>query len=225
MPVATIPERTHPEMKKTWMTLLALMACLSLVAAACGDDESDSSGSGGGSETTEESASGGGDAPQPVGEACGEIPTEGEGSSAGMADDPTATAASNNPILSTLVDAVTAAELGDTLNDTSADYTVFAPFNGAFEKIPADDLAGLLEPEMKDTLTDILTYHVFAGEKLDIDALAEKGSLEMVNGDTVEVAAEGDTLTVNGETMVICGNVTTANATVHVIDTVLTPPA
>ena len=75
---------------------------------------------------------------EPVGEACGEIPTDGEGSSAGMADDPTATAASNNPLLSTLVAAVGAADLGDTLNDTSALQTVFAPFNGAFDKLDPD---------------------------------------------------------------------------------------
>ena len=47
----------------------------------------------------------------------------------------------------------------------------------------------------------------------------------MVNGDTVEIEASGDTLEINGESMVICGNVTTANATVHIIDTVLMPPA
>ena len=52
-----------------------------------------------------------------------------------------------------------------------------------------------------------------------------RSSLEMVNGDTVEIAASGDTLEINGESMVICGNVTTANATVHIIDTVLMPPA
>ena len=66
---------------------------------------------------------------------------------------------------------------------------------------------------------------MYAGEKMDVDALAEAGSLEMVNGDTVEIEASGDTLEINGESMVICGNVTTANATVHIIDTVLMPPA
>ena len=166
------------------------------------------------------------DMAKPVGEACGQIPADGQGSSAGMADDPTATAASNNPLLSTLVAAVGAADLGDTLNDTSASYTVFAPYNGAFDKLdPATVEALTTDPAQKDALTDILTYHVYAGEKMDVDALAEAGSLEMVNGDTVEIEASGDTLEINGESMVICGNVTTANATVHISDTVLMPPA
>ena len=167
-------------MRKPWMTLVALLAAFTFFAAACGDDD---------------------DAdrppatpprpprlppttrwataptwPSPVGEACGEIPTDGEGSSAGMADDPTATAASNNPLLSTLVAAVGAADLGDTLNDTSASYTVFAPFNGAFDKLdPATVEALTTDPAQKDALTDILTYHVYAGEKMDVDALAEAG--------------------------------------------------
>jgi uncharacterized surface protein with fasciclin (FAS1) repeats len=214
--------------KKPWLTLLALLAALSLIAAACGDDEEDTSSS----DTTEEPAEEGsdttvaeGDMAEPVGEACSAIPADGEGSSAGMADDPTATAASNNPILSTLVDAVTAAELGDALNDPEAEYTVFAPSNDAFAKIDEATLTGMLEPEMKDTLTDVLTYHVYDGGKLDIDGLVSEGELTMLNGGTVEIAEDGETAMINGESVVICGNVTTANATVHIIDTVLMPPA
>jgi uncharacterized surface protein with fasciclin (FAS1) repeats len=221
-------------MRKPWMTLVALLAAFTFFAAACGDDD-DSPAAGDTTPTTaapttdapaDDAMGDSPDAAEPVGEACGEIPSDGEGSSAGMADDPTATAASNNPLLSTLVAAVGAADLGDTLNDTSASYTVFAPFNGAFEKLDPAVVEGLTtDPAQKDALTDILTYHVYAGEKMDVDALAEAGSLEMVNGDTVEIEASGDTLEINGESMVICGNVTTANATVHVIDTVLMPPA
>jgi len=217
-------------MRKPWMTLVALLAAFTFVAAACGDDD-DAPAAGDTTPTTAAPADDTmGDSPdtaaEPVGAACGEIPTDGEGSSAGMADDPTATAASNNPLLSTLVAAVGAADLGDTLNDTSASYTVFAPYNGAFDKLdPATVEALTTDPAQKDALTDILTYHVYAGEKMDVDALAEAGSLEMVNGDTVEIEASGDTLEINGESMVICGNVTTANATVHIIDTVLMPPA
>ncbi len=229
--------RTH----RTWARALALVATLTLVAAACGDDDdgaTDTTGSDAVEQTTvggddsgdtgsgTSDGMGGDSAAEPLGEACGEIPADGEGSSAGMADDPTATAASNNPLLSTLVSAVTAADLGDTLNDTSASYTVFAPFNGAFDELDPAVLEGLTtDPAQQDALTDILTYHVHAGEKLDIDALAEAGTLEMVNGGTVEVEASGDTLMVNGEAMVVCGNVTTANATVHIIDTVLMPDA
>jgi uncharacterized surface protein with fasciclin (FAS1) repeats len=215
--------------KKTWITLVALLASFTLIAAACGDDDSGDAAAG---DTTEETTAPADDSmndedaamAEPIGEACGEIPSDGEGSSAGMADDPTATAAGNNPLLSTLVAAVGAADLGDTLNDTSASYTVFAPFNGAFDKLDPAVVEGLTtDPAQKDALTDILTYHVYAGEKLDVDALAEQGTLEMVSGGTVQIEASGDTLQVNGESMVICGNVTTANATVHIIDTVLMP--
>ena len=216
-------------MRKPWMTLVALLAAFTFFAAACGDD--DNSPAAGDTTPTTDAPAGttmgdSSDVAKPVGEACGQIPADGQGSSAGMADDPTATAASNNPLLSTLVAAVGAADLGDTLNDTSASYTVFAPFNGAFDKLdPATVDALTTDPEQKDALTDILTYHVHAGDKMDVDALAEAGTLDMVNGDTVEIEASGDTLKINGESMVICGNVTTANATVHIIDTVLMPPA
>ena len=136
-----------------------------------------------------------------------------------MAQDPAATAASNNPALSTLVSAVQAAGLVDTLNDTSAKYTIFAPANSAFEKIPAADLQALLAN--KDMLTDVLTYHVHAGQEYSLDNLPS--SLEMVNGGTVEIAPDGQTAKINGQSVVVCGNVETANATVHIIDTVLMP--
>lgn len=235
--------------KKPFMTSLALVAALSLGAAACGDDEPEDATSGSDTEQTT-AADGGGDtetttAPEdegtetddtmaeepaegeemvePVGEACSAIPADGEGSSAGMADDTAGTAASNNPVLSTLVDAVTAADLVDALNDPAAEYTIFAPANNAFEKIPAEDLDALLADT--DALTDVLTYHVFAEGKMDAAALSEETELTMLNGDTATLAMEGETLTINGESMVVCGNVTTANATVHIIDTVLMPPA
>ena len=83
-------------------------------------------------------------------------------------------------MLSTLVTAVTAAGLVDTLNDTSAKYTIFAPANSAFEKIPAADLQALLAD--KAMLTDVLTYHVYAGEEYTLDELPD--SLTMVNGGT-----------------------------------------
>jgi uncharacterized surface protein with fasciclin (FAS1) repeats len=93
----------------------------------------------------------------PTGVACAAVPTEGEGSVGGMADDPVGTAASNNPLLTTLVSAVGAAGLVDTLN-TGGPFTVFAPINTAFAKIPTDTLNGVLADT--DALTSILTYHV-----------------------------------------------------------------
>ncbi|HYI62504.1 MAG TPA: fasciclin domain-containing protein [Acidimicrobiales bacterium] len=228
--------------KKPLLSLLALLACLSLVAAACGDDGGDDTSAGdtteqsddaattagdSGSETTAGDDMSGddmsGDVAEPVGAACSEIPADGDGSSAGMAQDPAATAASNNPLLSTLVAAVTAADLGDALNDTSAEYTIFAPINSAFEALPEGTVESLTtDPEQMDTLTDVLQMHVVEG-KMDIDELIAAGEVTALNGATDTIEGEGDTFTINGDATVVCGNVATANATVHLIDTVLMP--
>ena len=149
-------------------------------------------------------------------------PSSGAGSFEGMAMDPAATAASNNPELSTLTAAVTAADLVDTLNGPGP-FTIFAPSNDAFAKVPAATLDALLADPGGD-LTSILTYHVIAGQELDAQQLADAGTEATVNGAEVEVAEAGDTIEVNGESAVVCGNVATANGTVHIIDTVLMPP-
>ncbi len=156
------------------------------------------------------------------GAACAAVPADGAGSFDGMANDPAATAASNNPVLSTLVTAVVAAGLVDTLN-SEGPFTIFAPFNDAFAAIPADDLDAILADT--DLLTSILTYHVVAGVSLDAQELVDAGTVTTVNGADLTIAATDDTITVNGVAMVICGNVQTANATVHIIDTVLVPGA
>lgn len=148
---------------------------------------------------------------------------DGDGSVAGMAADPVAVAASNNPLLKTLTAAVSGqlnpeVNLVDTLN--GGDFTVFAPVDDAFAKIdPA-----VIETLKTDTatLTNILTYHVVDGQ-LSPDEIV--GTHATVAGPELEVAGEGDDLTVNGESAVICGGVKTANATVYLIDTVLMPPA
>ncbi len=150
-----------------------------------------------------------------------ELPADGEGSADGMADDPVATAASNNPALSTLVMAVTQVGLVDTLNDTSQEYTVFAPVNDAFAAIPEADLNAVLADD--ELLTSILTLHVVPGEQMDAEARASAGTVETVNGQEITLTAEDGTLQVNGQASVICPNVMTANATVHLIDTVLMP--
>ena len=156
------------------------------------------------------------------GPGCAAVPTSGAGSFEGMAEDPAATAASNNPALSTLVSAVDAAGLVDTLNGEGP-FTIFAPSNDAFAKIPEDTLNTLLA-DPTGQLTDILTYHVVAGQSLNAAELAEAGSEETVNGASVEVAESGDTIEINGESAVVCGNVQVGNGTVHIIDTVLMPP-
>ena len=154
------------------------------------------------------------------GPACGAVPTEGDGSFAGMADDPAATAASNNPLLSTLVTAVTEAGLVDTLN-SEGPFTIFAPTNDAFAAIPADQLDAVLADT--DLLTSILTYHVVAGEQLSSQDLIDAGTVTTVNGGDLTITVDGDTVMINGAANVICMDVPTANATVHIIDGVLLP--
>ena len=146
------------------------------------------------------------------------VPKDGKGSFNGMATDPVATAASNNPLLSTLVTAVKQAGLVDTLN-SAPEITVFAPVNDAFAKIPAADLQKVLAD--KPTLTKILTNHVVAG-KLSPDQLA--GDHKTLAGTTITVKGSGENFTVGkADAKVICGNVPTANATVYIIDGVLMP--
>jgi uncharacterized surface protein with fasciclin (FAS1) repeats len=201
----------------------AAALALSLSLAACGNEDDPESGS---DDTTSESTPADdmgeeagedmGAAADTFGDACSAIPTDGEGSFDGMVDDPVATAASNNPLLSTLVTAVGAAELVDTLN-TAEGLTVFAPYNDAFAAIPEADLNALLED--KKGLTDVLTYHVVAGQLSPEDVVGDQTTLQ---GGTVTVEGGTDGMTVNGAN-VLCGNIPTANATVYVIDTVLTP--
>ena len=158
----------------------------------------------------------------PYGPLCAAVPADGEGSVSGMADDPVGTAASNNPLLTTLVAAVTAAGLGDTLNGAGP-YTVFAPVNSAFDKIDPATLESVLADT--DTLTSILTYHVLA-EQLSAADLVAGGTFATVSGAELTVAQVGETLVINGGAAAVqCADVPTANATVFLIDTVLMPPA
>ena len=152
----------------------------------------------------------------PFGPGCAGVPTTGEGSVEGMADDPVATAASNNPLLKTLVSAVTEADLVDTLNSAEA-LTVFAPTDDAFAAIPKKQLNALLKD--KEALTTVLTHHV-VGEQISPDSLA--GEHETLAGDMITVEGEGEDFTI-GDASVVCGNVQTANATVYVVDQVLMP--
>jgi uncharacterized surface protein with fasciclin (FAS1) repeats len=152
------------------------------------------------------------------------VPT-GAGSVSGMAMDPVATAASNNPLLTTLTAAVSGAlnpavNLVDTLN--GSEFTIFAPVDTAFAKLDPATIATLGTPEGAATLTSILTYHVVPGQ-IAPDALT--GSFTTVNGAELTVSGTGDNIVVNGESAVVCGGVKTANATVYLIDTVLMPPA
>ncbi|MFZ3291399.1 MAG: fasciclin domain-containing protein [Mycobacterium sp.] len=140
----------------------------------------------------------------------------------GMAQDPVATAASNNPLLSTLTAALSGklnpnVNLVDTLNN--GQYTVFAPTNAAFDKLPAATLDEL--KTNSDMLKSILTFHVVQGQaspaKVD-------GTHKTLQGADLNVTGQGNDLKVNTAGLV-CGGVHTANATVYMIDTVLTPPS
>jgi uncharacterized surface protein with fasciclin (FAS1) repeats len=137
-----------------------------------------------------------------------------------MSTAPVATAASANPLLSTLVTAVEKAGLVDTLNSASG-ITVFAPDNAAFAKIPAATLSKVLAN--KAELTKILTYHVVAGRYTPAQ-LAAGTPLKTLEGATVSPSMMGGTYEVNSAD-VVCGNVQTANATVYIINTVLMPPS
>ncbi|WP_309080733.1 fasciclin domain-containing protein [Zhihengliuella sp.] len=217
------------------LPVLGVLATATLALAAC---------SGGGSEETMEpsssapaSASSSPSAPASesadtmdpaanlVGPACAsyaeQVP-DGAGSVQGMAQDPVAVAASNNPLLTTLTKAVSGelnpdVNLVDTLN--SDEFTVFAPVDEAFAAIPEADLNAVVSDA--DMLTSVLTYHVVPGQIAPDEIVGEQ---ETVQGGTVEVAGEGDELTVNGAN-VLCGGVQTANATVYLVDQVLMPAA
>jgi uncharacterized surface protein with fasciclin (FAS1) repeats len=148
------------------------------------------------------------------------VPKSGAGSFTGMSTAPVATAASANPLLSTLVTAVKKAGLVDTLNSASG-ITVFAPDNAAFAKLPAATLASVLAN--KAELTKILTYHVVSGRYTPAQ-LASGAPLKTLEGGSVTPALMGSTYQVN-KADVVCGNVQTSNATVYIINTVLTPPS
>ncbi|MEU2079592.1 fasciclin domain-containing protein [Streptomyces sp. NPDC013489] len=203
---------------------VAAAAVLPFSLAACSDSGDESKASAPSSATADSSTSA--DAPsqdasamdEPFGPACAGVPKDGAGSFDGMAKDPVATAASNNPALSTLVTAVKKAGLVDTLNNAQ-NITVFAPTNEAFAKIPKADLDKVLAD--KATLTKILTYHV-VGQKLAPKQL-ENGSYETLQKGMITTKGSGEAYTVNDSSKVVCGNVKTANANVYIVDTVLMP--
>jgi uncharacterized surface protein with fasciclin (FAS1) repeats len=141
-----------------------------------------------------------------------------------MGPQPVATAASTNPLLTTLVGAVGKVPgLADTLNAAPA-LTVYAPVNTAFEKIPADTLSSVLNDQAK--LGALLSYHV-SGTRYDKDGLLAAGTTTELAGGTVKVGGSGDAITLTGgngqAANVVCGNIPTSNATVFAIDSVLMP--
>jgi uncharacterized surface protein with fasciclin (FAS1) repeats len=221
-------------------------ATLALVLSACGSGTSSAAGGSTSSRAVSSGAvssgavssgavssgavaagtSGPADEGQPFGAACAQVPADGLGSFQGMSTAPVAAAAAANPVLSTLVQAVGAAHLTDSLN-SQQEITVLAPANPAFEAVPANQRKTLLADVPQ--LTSVLTHHVIQG-RLTPEQLA--GRQTTLNNDTVTIEGSGQDLTISGDqtvtgkpASVICGNVPTANATVYIVDQVLRPQA
>ena len=210
---------------KKLTTTAAVIAAISLTAA-CGEDTDDAAADSATPEETTSATESMDPAANLVGPGCAgyaeQVP-DGDGSVQGMAQDPVAVAAGNNPLLTTLASAVSGelnpqVNLVDTLNGD--EFTVFAPVDDAFAELPKKTVNSLAKPANADQLSSILTYHVVPGQMAPADI--EGQQLETVEGGTVDVTGSGDELQVNGAN-VICGGVQTANATVYLIDEVMMP--
>jgi uncharacterized surface protein with fasciclin (FAS1) repeats len=221
------------------LAAVGAMAALAAVVGACSSAQGPATG-GQASPPVGESAAPNAEATAPTGSgvtkisdifgpACDQVPKEGPGSAQGMVNDPVATAASHNPLLVTLVKAVTAANLGDTLNSAPA-ITVFAPADPAFQALEAQHPGILKElttaPDVaspNSKLAKILTYHV-VGQRYDAAGIVQAGSLDSLEGAKIKIGGTAAAPTVNGA-QVLCGNIPTKNATVFVIGQVLSLPA
>jgi uncharacterized surface protein with fasciclin (FAS1) repeats len=223
--------------KRTGLVVAALSASLLFAGCASGGGEA-SSGEGGQARGEQSSQSNQepmqntenqrtGAMAELVGPGCktyAEQVPSGAGSVQGMSEDPVAVAASNNPLLKTLTQAVSGrlnpqVDLVDTLN--GGEFTVFAPVDDAFGALPKSTVNQLGKPKNADMLSSVLTYHVIEGQLSPDEVTGTHGT---VQGEKVEVTGSGDNLQVN-DANVICGGVQTANATVYLIDGVLTPPS
>ena len=157
-------------------------------------------------------------AAEPFGAGCAAVPADGKGSFSGMATDPVATAASNNPVLSTLVTAVTEAGLGETLN-SAKDITVFAPTNDAFAAVPKATMDAAMERPQGPAHQGA---HQPRGRRAASPPTCSPVTTRPSPAAPSRSTGSGEDFTV-GKAKVICGNVQTANATVYIIDGVLLP--
>ncbi|MES2783192.1 MAG: fasciclin domain-containing protein [Pseudomonadota bacterium] len=140
--------------------------------------------------------------------------------------------AQSNPQVSTLVTAVTAAGLGETLSGAGP-FTVFAPSNDAFAKVDKATLDGLLKPESKEALAKLLTYHVVAGDVKsgDLTKLITDGNgtatVKTVNGASLKASMDGDKIVLTdakgGKSTVTAPDMVASNGTIHLVDTVVMP--
>jgi uncharacterized surface protein with fasciclin (FAS1) repeats len=122
---------------------------------------------------------------------------------------------------STLVTAVKAAELVDVLSNAGP-FTVFAPTNAAFDKLPAGTVEGLLKPDQKAALSNILEYHVYVGV-IKTDAMRDGQVLGEVNGKNITLSVKDGKVMINGKATIVA-SVPASNGIIHVIDEVLLPP-
>jgi uncharacterized surface protein with fasciclin (FAS1) repeats len=221
------------------LAVVGSMAVLTAVVGACSSSQGPATGSPASAPTSAE-ATPSAEATAPTGNgvtktsdifgaACDQVPKEGPGSAQGMVNDPVATAASHNPLLTTLVKAATAANLVDTLNSAPA-ITVFAPADPAFQALEAQHPGILKElttaPDVaspNSKLAKILTYHV-VGQRYDAAGIVQAGTLDSLEGAKLKIGGTAAAPTVNGAP-VLCGNIPTKNATVFVIGQVLSLPA
>ncbi|WP_410631225.1 fasciclin domain-containing protein [Amycolatopsis sp. cmx-4-83] len=210
---------------------IGLTAAAALTLTACGSSDTASSGSSSAPAPSSSvaapssSAAAGGDGmttnADVFGPACSQLPQgSAPGSLDSMGPQPVASAASTNPLLTKLVAAVKATNLVDTLNSAPA-ITVFAPADPAFAALGDAKFAELAGKPAE--LSPILQYHV-VGKRYDAKGLASAGSLDSLNaaGGPLKIEGSGENMTVNGA-KILCGNIPTKNATVFVIDKVLTP--
>ncbi|WP_436531865.1 fasciclin domain-containing protein [Actinoplanes sp. HUAS TT8] len=212
-------------MRATKFTALTAATIFAISLAACGSDSKDSSSGDTGAAAPMATTMAPSMAPSMgtdmvnFGAGCAAVPTDpsNAGSFDAMGKVPVATAASGNPLLSTLVTAVKKAGLVDSLNSADG-ITVFAPTNDAFAKIPKATLDKVLAD--KKTLTSILTYHVVSGKLTPADLA---GTHKTLQGGDLTVTGSGENFMVGDSASVICGNVQTANANVYIIDSVLMP--
>jgi uncharacterized surface protein with fasciclin (FAS1) repeats len=130
--------------------------------------------------------------------------------------------AAGNPDFSTLVAAVKAAGLVETLKGKGP-FTVFAPTNAAFDKLPKGTVETLLKPENKEKLVAVLTYHVVAGKVMAADAL-KLDKAKTVNGAEFTIGLKDGKAYLNSTSQIVKTDIETSNGVIHVIDSVILPP-
>ena len=195
-------------MKKTFLSALMVASASVLMLASCNDEKKTEVSTETTSDTTKMAEAPAAEAGVMVGGA-NMVPSKNiVENAAGSADH------------TTLVAAVTAAGLGETLSGAGP-FTVFAPTNAAFAALPAGAVDGLLKPESKAKLTSVLTYHVVAGAVKAAD-LKDGQKIKTVQGEELTVGVKDGKVTINGANVTIA-DVISSNGVTHVIDAVLMP--